>query len=282
MSSLSADTSRSVDGPTGDFIAQTRRHHKQLKIKQIVLGFGFPLCLLLVWELAAQRGLIDRRFFPAPSTIIMSIEPFFTDHAQRADLLLNLAATLRRLAIGYGVGAVCGVALGLVMGLNTSVRFAVAPLIYGLFPLPKIAIFPLTIVIFGLGDASSVALVALGVFFMTCINTLSGVRYMQPIYHDVATAFRVPARKRWFRIFIPAAMPAIITGLRLGLGQALILVVSSEFVSADTGIGRFIWDAWQTLNIPKMFIGLAVILVIASIAAVGGNYFEKRLIPWKR
>ena len=77
-------------------------------------------------------------------------------------------------------------------------------------------------------------------------------------------------------------MPAIITGLRLGLGQALILVVSSEFVSSDTGIGRFIWDAWQTLDIPKMFIGLAVVLLFASVAAVGGNYLERHLIPWKR
>lgn len=282
MSIVTADQVSIMNEPTRAFIARTQQQHTRLKIKQILLGFGFPILLLLLWEAAAGFGVIDRRFFPAPSTIVASIGPFITEDEQRANLLMNMAVTLRRLAIGYGLGATAGVTLGLIMGLNTSMRFAVAPLIYGVFPLPKIAIYPLTIVIFGLGDPSSIALIALGVFFMTCINTLSGVRYMQPIYHDVATVFRVPAPKRWFRIFVPAAMPAIITGLRLGLGQALILVVSSEFVSSDNGIGRFIWDAWQTLDIPKMFIGLAVVLLFASIAAVGGNYLERRLIPWKR
>ncbi|HTK13231.1 MAG TPA: ABC transporter permease [Xanthobacteraceae bacterium] len=282
MSIVTADQVSIVDEPTRAFIARTQQQHARLKIKQIVLGFGFPILLLLLWEAAARFGVIDRRFFPAPSTIIASIGPFITEDEQRANLLMNVAATLRRLALGYGIGATAGVSLGLIMGLHTATRFAVAPSIYAIFPLPKIAIYPLTIVIFGLGDPSSVALIALGVFFMTCINTLSGVRYMQPIYHDVATVFRVPAPKRWFRIFVPAAMPAIITGLRLGLGQALILVVSSEFVSSDTGIGRFIWDAWQTLDIPKMFIGLAVVLLFASVAAVGGNYLERHLIPWKR
>jgi ABC-type nitrate/sulfonate/bicarbonate transport system permease component len=77
-------------------------------------------------------------------------------------------------------------------------------------------------------------------------------------------------------------MPAIITGLRLGLGQALVLVVSAEFVSADRGVGRFIWDSWQILDISRMFMGLAIVLVFAGTAAVLGNIAEQRLIPWHR
>ena len=87
---------------------------------------------------------------------------------------------------------------------------------------------------------------------------------------------------RWFRVFIPAAMPSIITGLRLGLGQALVLVVSAEFVSADTGVGRFIWDSWQVLDVPRMFMGLAVVLIFAGAAAVAGGLAETKLIPWNR
>lgn len=267
---------------TQKLVSDTLRQRRNARLQAIVLGFGFPLMLLLAWEISAGMGVIDRRFFPAPTTIGASIIRFLANPESREILAGHVLATLKRVAIGYGLGATAGVAMGVIMGLHAPTRAAVAPLLYGLFPMPKIAIYPLMIVIFGLGDASSSALVMLGVFFMTCINTLSGVRYTNAIYHDVANAFRFPPLTRWFRVFIPSAMPAIITGLRLGLGQALVLVVSAEFVSADRGVGRFIWDSWQILDIARMFMGLAIVLVFAGTAAVLGNIAEQRLIPWHR
>lgn len=267
---------------TQKLVDETLRARRSTRIQSIVLGFGFPLMLLLFWEGAAQMGLIDRRFFPAPSTIGASIISILSDSSERATLLGHIASTLWRILIGYGLGASAGITLGVIMGLNAPTRFAVAPLLYGIFPMPKIAIYPLMIVIFGIGNASSAALVTLGVFFMTCINTLSGILYTNQIYHHVATTFRMPPLTRWFKVFIPSAMPAIITGLRLGLGQALILVISSEFVAADTGVGRFIWDSWQVLDIPRMFMGLTIVLVFGGIAALLGNFAERRLIPWKQ
>ncbi|HVY58038.1 MAG TPA: ABC transporter permease [Xanthobacteraceae bacterium] len=263
-------------------VNETLRLRRNKRIQSVVLGFGFPLLLLVLWESAAHMGLIDRRFFPAPTTIVTSIVSILSNADERVTLLGHIASTFGRLLVGYGLGATAGVTLGLIMGLNEPTRQAVAPLLYGMFPMPKIAIYPLMIVIFGIGNASSAALVTAGVFFMTCINTLSGILYTNQIYHDVANVFRMPPLTRWFRVFIPAAMPAIVTGLRLGLGQALILVISAEFVSADTGIGRFIWDAWQVLDIPRMFMGLSIVLVSGAIAALLGNLAERHLIPWKQ
>ena len=267
---------------TDELIEATLRARRLARLRDVALGIGFPIALLLLWEIASRFNLIDRRFFPGPSTIGASIWKFLSTQAGRDVLFEHLEATLLRIGIGYGIGATAGVLMGVVMGLHAPTRAAVAPTLYAIFPLPKIAIYPLMIVIFGLGDASSSALVTLGVFFMTCINTFSGVRYVNPIYHDVADAFRFPPLVRWFRVFIPAAMPSIITGLRLGMGQALVLVVSAEFVSADTGIGRFIWDSWQVLDVPRMFMGLAVVLMLAGGAALVGNLAEKKLIPWNR
>jgi len=264
------------------YVAKTLRMRRLLSIRNLLLGIGFPIALLLAWEVAANFNLIDKRFFPSPSTIGASISAFLSTQSGRDLLAGHINATLLRIGIGYGIGATAGVLLGVIMGLHGPTRAAIAPTLYAIFPLPKIAIYPLMIVIFGLGDASSSALVTLGVFFMTCINTFSGVRYVDAIYHDVVNAFRFPPFVRWLRVFIPAAMPAIVTGLRLGLGQALVLVVSAEFVSADTGIGRFIWDSWQVLNVPRMFMGLAVVLAFAGIAASVGNFAEKKLIPWNR
>lgn len=263
-------------------IAANLRARHIARMRDIALGVGFPVALLLLWEFAARYNLIDRRFFPGPSTIGASIWMFLSTHSGRELLLGHVQATLLRIGIGYGIGATSGVLLGVIMGLHAPTRAAFAPTLYAIFPMPKIAIYPLMIVIFGLGDASSSALVTLGVFFMTCINTFSGVRYINPIFHDVADAFRFPPLVRWFRVFIPAAMPSIVTGLRLGLGQALVLVVSAEFVSADTGVGRFIWDSWQVLDVPRMFMGLAVVLIFAGFAALAGSLAEKKLIPWNR
>jgi NitT/TauT family transport system permease protein len=264
------------------FVSETLRRRRNARIQSIALGVGLPVALLLLWQMAAQLGWIDRRFFPAPATIGVSIVDYLSSGANRGVLLEHVLATLRRVGIGYGIGATAGVTLGVIMGLHIQTRWAIGPMLYGLFPMPKIAIYPLMIVIFGLGDASSSALVTLGVFFMTCISTLSGIRYTNAIYHDVANAFRFPPMTRWFRVFIPAAMPSIITGLRLGLGQALILVVAAEFVSADRGMGRFIWDSWQILDISRMFMGLGIVLMFGGTAAVLGNIAEQRLIPWHR
>ena len=101
------------------------------------------------------------------------------DPDQRGRLLIDIGVTYERLAIGYVLGSVIGVIAGITMGLSATVRFCLGPLVSATFPTPKLAIFPLLIVIFGLGDPSKIALVALGVFYMTCINTLSGVLYMQ-------------------------------------------------------------------------------------------------------
>ena len=253
---------------------------KRMLFIRILLGVGVPLLLLVAWQVAAEAGLLDRRFFPPPTRIVATAISFIGGEEGRAALALHLGATLYRLLIGFMLGATCGVTVGTLMALTPVVRFSLSPLIFGLFPLPKVAIYPLVIIIFGLGDASSIALISLGVFFMTCINTCSGVLHIAPIYHDVASAFKMPPMKRWFRVFLPAAMPAIITGVRLGLGQALILVVSSEFISADIGIGRFIWDSWQILDIPRMFVGLACVLSLGACSALLGNVMERRLVPW--
>jgi NitT/TauT family transport system permease protein len=166
------------------------------------------------------------------------------------------------------------------MGLSTTVRFCLGPLVTATFPTPKLAIFPLLIVIFGLGDASKIALITLGVFYMTCLSTVSGVLYSNPLHRDVARAFRIPAWTRWSRIVVPAALPSIVTGLKLGLGQALILVVSAEFVAAQEGLGHFIWDSWQVLDVSRMFMGLFVVAITGGGAVLLGEMMERRLTPW--
>lgn len=278
ISDFSSKSSKSTAVPRA--IAQTLRMRRRRRIEQIVYGVGFPLFLLAIWEMLVHLSIIDRRFFPAPTQIIANSVSLLSNPGERATLLGDVGATYLRLLIGFGFGSIAGIIIGLLMALYRPIQFALAPLVYATYPTPKLAIFPLLIVIFGLGDASKNALVLMGVFYMTCINTLGGVLYANPIYNDVATAFRMPTLTRWMRVAIPSAMPAIVSGLKLGLGQALILVVSAEFVSSENGLGAFIWNAWQVLDISRMFLGLVVVAFTGGLALLFGLQLERHLIPW--
>ncbi len=264
-------------GTLRDADRQRRRKTKQL---QFVLGIGFPICLLVVWEILTRTGIADRRFFPAPTTIGTVMVQLLESPMERARIGADIVATFRRLIIGYGLGAFAGITLGLAMGLSAKIRYSVAPMITATFPTPKLALFPFLIVLFGLGDASKIAILVLGVFYMTCLSTLTGVTYSNPMYRDVAQAFRIPRMVYWTRVVIPAALPSIVTGLKLGVGQALILIVAVEMIASQEGIGHFIWNSWEIFDVPRMFMGLIIAILMGGGAMLFGEFLERKLTPW--
>ncbi|TWE28784.1 ABC transporter permease [Prauserella muralis] len=277
---------RSTDTPVADIDVsdvadRLRRDRGRQQRKRKAWAILTPLAVLLAWELATRTGLLDERFFPSPTGILTDSSHYFTDPQLRAELFSNLAQSGVRLGIGFLLGSAVGLVVGLAMGLHPVTRYALSSLISGIYPLPKLTLFPLMIIFFGIGNTSMIALIALGVFFMVSINTTSGVIYSNPVYGDVASAFELPRLVRLRTITIPAAIPSVIGGLRLGFGQALIIVVSTEFVAGDGGVGYMIWNSWQVLNVPVMFLGLAIVgltgwLVSACISLVG-----RLLAPWQ-
>lgn len=272
--------------PAASGAADRRRHfeaqQRRRKLLRIALGAGFPLMLFLAWELANLAGLTDKRFFPAPTRIVEVIADLLASPAERSQYFIDILATLQRLAIGFTAGAVLGVATGLAMGLSSWLRYAISPLISATYPTPKLALFPLFIVIFGLGETSQIAIVIMTVFYTTAITALTGVTYSSPIYRDVGKAFRLPYRVLWLQVVIPAALPSIVNGLKIGIGQALILVVAVEMVSSQTGIGHFIWNSWEVFDIGRMFLGVCTAIVLGGGAMLLGEFLEHRLTPWVR
>jgi len=275
----SAVTDDAAPNPAALKVLAQRKHDARLRI---VYGAGFPIILLLIWELMTALGFIDIRFFPSPSRIVSTFYIILTTPAEATRLITDVMATLQRILLGLAIGTVSGIIAGAAMGLYRPVRYALAPLVYATFPTPKLAIFPLLIVIFGIGDASKTALITLAVFYMTAINTFSGVMHANPVYQDFSKAFRVPLMTSWFRIALPSALPSIMAGFKLGIGQALIMVVSAEFVSSNNGIGYYIWTSWQILDIARMFVGLAVVMSIGGIAVWLSNLLERVLLPWAK
>lgn len=240
-----------------------------------------PIALLCLWEVASRVGLLDERFFPSPVKIVADSGRYLAEPDQRAALLDHLGQSATRLFLGFLLGSAAGLIVGLAMGLYPVTRYALSAVINGTYPLPKLTLFPLMIIFFGIGNTSMIALVALGVFFMVSINTTSGVMYSNPIYSDVAQAFQLPRLVRLRLITIPAAIPSVVTGLRLGFGQALIIVVATEFVAGDGGVGYLIWNSWQVLNVPQMFLGLAIVGLTGWLVSAGISWLGKLLAPWQ-
>jgi NitT/TauT family transport system permease protein len=237
-----------------------------------------PILLLGIWEIAAHRGWIDSRFFPAPSEGFQAAAVML----KTGELWQHLSVSFVRIAVGFAIGAVAGILLGLAMGLFGPVRALIQPLVDGTFPIPKIAILPLFIMIFGIGEESKYAIIAVAVVYLVLINTMAGVRNIDSIYLDVCRNYHASKMMMFTDVALPGALPMILTGLKLGMGVALLILVSAEFVGAKSGIGYLIWNSWQTFQVEKMYVGLLVVALLGFIAASLLNALERLLIPWKQ
>lgn len=246
--------------------------------KERALAILSPLAVLAVWQLASDMGWTDKRYVPSPLTIAQA----GWDLSLSGRLALDIGASLRRLVVGFVLGAVPGVIIGMVMGLNRWVRATIDPLVAALYPIPKIAILPLLMLLFGLGDGSKIAVVAMAVLFLTIINTTTGVLQLDRIYFDVARNYGTPWYKLFTRVILPGALPTIFAGLRISLGVSLVVLVGAEFVASEAGIGYLIWVSWQTLVVENMFVGIIVITVLGVLSTLFLHEVERLLVPWRR
>ncbi|NOZ54004.1 MAG: ABC transporter permease [Gammaproteobacteria bacterium] len=235
-----------------------------------------PVALLLVWEMLARTGAIDARFFPAPSSIIYHL--LFVSPSE--GILTDIQYSVYRISVGYVLGCLIGMTLGIAMGLSKAVRLMFYPIIIATYPIPKIAILPLIMLIFGIGEMSKIVVVAIGCFFLVLINTLHGVDSLEKIYRDVAAVYKITKRNFIFSIAFPRALPSIFTGLKLAIGYSLVIVVAAEFSGADKGIGYLIWQSWETFSIKSMYAGIFVIGLLGFLFSYSLDLLERRLIPW--
>jgi NitT/TauT family transport system permease protein len=246
-------------------------------IKRLLIYFVSPAVVFLVWEICSRTGVLDQRFFPPPSEIFHHL--FFVSPDE--GILMDIVFSVYRIVVGYIVGCSLGMFLGIAMGLSHTVRMMFYPLVMVTYPIPKIAILPLIMLIFGIGDLSKIVVVIIGSFFLVLMNTLHGVDSLAQIYHDVAKVYKINRRNFIFKIVIPGSLPSIFTGLKLAIGYSLVIVVAAEFSGADKGIGYLIWQSWETFSIKSMYAGIFVIGVLGFIFSYSLDLLERKMVPWK-
>src|ERR1700729_3779030 len=248
-----------------------------VKFRERLLYLISPIGLLLIWQILLELGFGDRRFIPTPSDIAVR----FWQLTISGELAVNMAATLWRVVAGFAIGVVPAIAVGLLMAMFRPVRIFFDPLIAVLFPIPKVALMPLLLLAFGFGDASKIALVAIGVFFPVIVNTYAGAANIEKIYWDVSRNYGASTYVMFTRVVFFGALPLIFAGLRIALAVSFVVLVAAEFVASKTGIGYLIWNSWELLQVDYMFVGILVIGILGLITSVAFNEIERKLIPWK-
>jgi NitT/TauT family transport system permease protein len=256
--------------------AERRRRGLSRPATERTVSLLAPLALLLVWEVLVRVGILDRRFFPAPSSIVGT---FVT--LARTTLPGHVMVSLSRAAVGFVIGAAPAVLLGVAVGLIPIVRAGVQPIVGALFAIPKTAILPLVLLVFGLGEQSKWAIIAIGVFFPVLISTAAGVADIERIYLDVGRNFGAGRLATLWTIALPGALPVIMAGIRVGWGVSLLLLVTAEMSASKSGLGYLIWQSWQTYTIEEMYVGLVTIAVIGIVSFWLLDLLEGWLVPWR-
>jgi NitT/TauT family transport system permease protein len=236
-----------------------------------------PVGLLLIWELLSRTGVLDPRFIASPAAIGRTLAAL----TRTGELPYHVGVSAQRILLGFVLGAAPAVALGLAMGLNRALRVLLMPIVAALYPIPKIAIYPLVIFYLGIGEASKISIVALSIFFLVLLNTMAGVLGLDRAYFNIARAYGARPRDVFVTVAWPGALPAVFTGLKLGMGFALIVIVGAELLGSDAGIGFLIWRSYQIFAIDVMFAGLLVTAVLGWLATMALDWIERWAMPWR-
>jgi ABC-type nitrate/sulfonate/bicarbonate transport system permease component len=211
----------------------------------VVLGLA-----LAAWEVWARHQ--DSFLLPPATTVLERAWEIWPSRG----FLSDVGASLERLAAGYAIGAVVGVALGVLAGASRRTGRALEPLTELLRATPPIVVVPLAVVLLGFGDEMRISVIAFGLCFPVLVNTADGVRAISPEARDTAAMLHLGRFRRLYRLYLPAALPSIVAGLRVALSIGLVLLVISEFVGAQDGLGRYILVEQSQFAVPEVYAGI--------------------------
>ena len=233
------------------------------------------LCLILAtWEAVVRSGSVNSLYLPSP----LSIAETLFEMILSGEIAVNLLASLQRILFGFFIGASAGILVGLLFGFSRLAEAVGNPIVYALYPIPKIALLPLIILWLGIGEVSKVAIIALGVFFPVVINTYAGVKNVDLLFIKVAVSFRTNRLNIIRKVIWPAALPSVFAGLKLAAGSSLLLLVAAEMIAAKEGLGALILHYGDLMMTTNLMAGIVVLSVLGIIFNAIFAFLEKKYI----
>lgn len=234
--------------------------------------------LLLAWQLLVQAGRLSPLFLPAP----LSVLSMMWEMTLSGRLPWAVLVSLNRMLQGFVYGAAVGIVLGLLAGSIRWLEDLLDPWVAAVYPIPKSALFPLFLLWFGLGDTSKIVTIAVGVLFLVLVNTVTGVKSINPVLLKAAVDLGASRLQTFVKVILPGALPNIFTGLRLGAGMALILVFITEIEATKAGLGFLLWESFQLLDTTQVFVGVVTFGLLGMAFTWGLQWLERVGCPWTR
>ncbi|OUR78278.1 ABC transporter permease [Alphaproteobacteria bacterium 46_93_T64] len=233
--------------------------------------------VIAIWESGSRLGWISPIVLPAPSEALTA----FLDLVNSGQLTLHLKASLQRLVIGWTAGTLLGVTFGVAAGLFTMARGGIVPFVAAIFPIPKIALLPLFIIWFGIGEESKVATILFGTFFPTVITVYGGIDNVDRGLIRMGQSFNLNWWSIVWKIILPGALPAILSGFRISASIAIILLVAAEMIGAEYGIGAYVLLAGNLMAMDQLVAGVAMLSVLGLTVSWIIGRAEKYFLRWR-
>ncbi|MDO7907996.1 ABC transporter permease [Paenibacillus sp. JX-17] len=261
--------------PSGEAV-QTRRAGPG-KWSLLGLGLIVPVSVLVLWQILGQQGYISELLFPAPLTIADALVTL----AQTGDLWSNFRISAIRALTGFALGGGLGLLLGILVGLFSRMEKLLDPTLQMIRMVPSLAVVPLFILWFGIGEESKILLIAKGAFFPLYINTYLGIRNVDNKFFEVTRVLGYSRSKQIRKLVIPAALPNILLGTRLSIGLSWLGLVVAELIASTSGIGYMMSDARQFADTPVVFVGILIFAAAGLTTDYIIRLIERRLLVWK-
>ncbi|MDQ0472900.1 ABC transporter permease subunit [Labrys wisconsinensis] len=247
-----------------------------LSVPRGVAAWILPVTLLVAWEIAADTGLISARTLPAPSAVALAFRQALSD----GTLVQAVAVSTGRALQGLAIGGLLGFGLGVLNGLWKPAELLLDSTLQMLRNVPHLAIIPLVILWFGIGETAKVFLVTLGVLFPVYLNTYHGVRTIDPGLLEMARVYGLGPFARFVRVILPGALPSIFVGLRYGLGLMWLTLIVAETISASSGIGYMTMNAREFMQIDVVLMGILIYALLGKLSDVITRALEHATLAW--
>jgi NitT/TauT family transport system permease protein len=261
--------------------------------REFTVGLVAPAVVIAIWQAVASLGWVNPQVLPSPLAVVekwiaylLPLQPYADGNrlawAFSGELIIDSIGSMYRVLAGFVIGAGLALPLGLLMGASQRIYAWFNPLVQLLRPIPPIAYIPLSILWFGLGNPPAVFLIALGAFFPVLMNTIAGVRHVDGIYLRAARNLGASGPTLFMRVILPAAVPYILSGVRIGIGTAFIVVIVSEMIAVNNGLGFRILEAREYFWSDKIIAGMITIGLWGLAIDVGMNRLNNYLLRWHR
>jgi ABC-type nitrate/sulfonate/bicarbonate transport system permease component len=255
--------------------ARRLRHRPMSPARRWTLRFASVAAILIAWQV--YGGSINPILLSDPSAVAVA----FVDMVRDGSLGHALASSLEVLGLGFLFGSVAGVVIGLAAGRSDTVAALIDLPVNALYAVPAVALVPVIVLWFGFEVTTKTVVVFLFVIFPVLINTMRGVREVDPELVEVARSFCSSERRMWFDLILPSALPFIVTGLRLAIGRALIGVIVAEYYTSLSGLGELITTNASNFQTARMFVPIVVIALLGVVFTALLELGERRLVAWR-